>query len=238
MFDFSIFCVPVSLSLALSVASLSIIADNGGNDTVGFVSSSLSSINVTSGATLEIVAATIDTAGNITGDGDVSLACSTASCEMAFGSDSNVYGSTSPYHLSNSELLTLQSTGVLVFGSTGSRNVSQMRMDDFSATFSASSVKFASSAGSISTLNRSNELTLCASSAVLSFEATGNVSLGTDLSISMTSGGVVDVKAEGELTLWLLDLNNYSAFAGTVLKDRVGNVDTFALFISEVQIVR
>lgn len=178
----------------LYLDALLINADSNSNIDGHFECSSLTAVSILSGASMDVVSATIELFCNITGSGDLSLACSTNNCEMSFSGNVNPY-STSSFHLSNSELGRVGMTGLLTFGSESQRNISNMWLDGVSASFNATTVAFASSR--IHYLNSSSTLVLSANSAILDMRAENNLSIGTDFAVEMISGGVARFESSG-----------------------------------------
>ena len=172
-------------------------AYSSSNDVGAFECSNLSSISILSGASVDIASATINLLCNVTGGGDLSLACRPEDCEMSFGGEINHYSNTSAYHVSNAEFARLQTSGAVTFGSHSDRNVSNMLLDEVSATFSASNVSFFSSSGYIRILNGSSTFALSAMGASIVLGAVGNVSIETDVMIDLINGGTSAFKTSG-----------------------------------------
>ena len=150
--------------------------------TGAFVCSPLSSINIGDGASIEVFSATINLECSVIGSGNVSLSCDDGGA-IALGGHS--YDSSVPYHLSNSELALIQTTGTLAIGIHAS-NVSNMWIDGLSVSSAAASLLLTAIEGSITFLNTSSAITLNANSASLAITSKQNTTVGTSLTISFS----------------------------------------------------
>ena len=177
--------------------SVLISADSNADGIGALECSNLSSISISTGSSVDVVSATLDLLCNVTGGGDLALACSTTDCEMSFGGDINRYSNTSAYHVSNTEFVQLQTSGDMVFGSQAGQNVSTMWLDGVSAAFDAKNVSFLSSSGHIRILNGSSSFSFSGISASFTMNALGNISFETNFAIDLSNGGSSIFKASG-----------------------------------------
>lgn len=162
-----------------------IIADAVSGLTGAFGCTSRSAFSVSSGASLDITSTSIDLDCNVTGPGEISLSCDN-DCEMSLGGDSNSYSS-ALYHLSNSELSRVQTTGTTAFGSQYTKNISRMIFDGADASFSGSRIIFTVPHGRIDFLNTSSLIEATSTASNVTFGSSQNITLDTTLNVVLSS---------------------------------------------------
>ena len=167
--------------------ALTILADSDASTVGGFSCSSPSTVNIPSSSSLEITSTTIDLACNVSGGGDLALTCDHG-CGIVIGNEFNIYSPTTSYHLSDSELGGILSTGTVTIGSE-SKNVSNILFDGAHATSSASNLNVLTSQGSISFENSSSAFDMTANSALLVMRARHNLTVDSHTQVNFTGGG-------------------------------------------------
>lgn len=155
---------------------------------------------------MDIVASEIDIACNVTGTGDVSLACD--NCEMVLGGDSNAHYPNSLLHLSNNELSNIRVMGSVTFGSGLSQNVLRIYIDGAVFISDASTLNIIASQGPISFRNMSSEFKISSDASFLT-KSSSNVTIDSNVTIETlgaTGDGVVTFYVDSDCSVTDNDL--------------------------------
>lgn len=168
-------------SLRVYADSVAVIADSDGNSSGAITCDAFSSITLMSNSHFDVCASDVGLLCNVSGAGDMSLSCDYGQ-EMSLGSSENTH-SLATFHLSNSELDLIDTSGTLVIGSESVHNVSNIWIDGLVFAPHASHVIIATSAGSLVVTNSSSSATL-ANDASMFVKASKNVSVETNLTVT------------------------------------------------------
>lgn len=177
------------------------VADSDATSSGAFDCSSLSTVVVDEGATIDVTSATINLLCNISGNGDVALSCDNGN-KMAVGGDSNIYDSEAFYHLANDELALIRSSASVTFGSAV-KNVAAILLDGVQWTTNASAVSLVASGGSIAFCNTSSSVSLTRRSAAMSMTSKQDVSIEASTLLAFSGGGspLLSIIADSDCSL-------------------------------------
>lgn len=195
--------VTCKLSFLFFSDSIVVISDSTEADAGEFSCSGYTALNIFSGAVMEMSSSGILLDCDVFGAGDLSLSCAIEACDMVLGVSTNSFATLARYHLSNAELMHVQTSGSIVIGSeSSSKNLSNLWIDGMDFASNCSSLTFATSQGSVAFINTSSSMILNSDNASLALKAAQNISVMSELRISLHgTDGEVTVQADSDCSI-------------------------------------